>query len=81
MDKGDVALVTGIAGFLLGAGSVFFAVSASKEANIALADAHKTMMSDNDNLAGMGAQLKTLDESVKALGKRVDRGGSDPNRL
>jgi tetratricopeptide (TPR) repeat protein len=81
MQKVDVALVAGVAGFLLGGGSVFYAVSASREANIALDDAHKTMLSDNDNIAGMGTQLKSLDESVKALTKRVDRAGSDPAKL
>jgi tetratricopeptide (TPR) repeat protein len=81
MEKVDVALVTGVAGFLLGAGSVFFAVSASKEANVALDDAHKVMANDSESLGAMGAQLKTLDESVKALGKRVDRAGTDPAKL
>lgn len=81
MAKGDVALVAGIAGFLLGGVSVFVAVSARTDARDALNNASKGSEFERETIGGMGDKLTALDESVKALGKRVDRAGSDPNRL
>jgi tetratricopeptide (TPR) repeat protein len=77
MDKVDVAIVAGIGGLLLGGGSVFYARSASRQADVALFDAHNTMMSDNDNMAGMGSRITAIENTAKDLQRRVN--GIDVN--
>jgi len=81
MEKVDVALIAGIAGFLLGGGSVFFAASQSKAAREAQEGAASTLALDKDVLNSMDKKLAEFGEAQKALGKRVDRSGSDPAKL
>jgi tetratricopeptide (TPR) repeat protein len=73
MNRGDVGLVLGLAGFLLGGYAVFTATSTKGDVD----DGKKLHMMDNDAMAGLGARVEKLDASHKELTRRVN--GLDVN--
>jgi tetratricopeptide (TPR) repeat protein len=73
MNRGDVGLVLGLAGFLLGGYAVFTATSTKGDVD----DGKKLHMVDNDAMAGLGARVEKLDASHKELTRRVN--GLDVN--
>jgi hypothetical protein len=74
MNRGDVGLVLGLAGFLLGGISVFVAVGAKSETATRWKDVQDMVKSDQENMEGWGAKLEGFNERLKGLDARAARG-------
>ena len=73
MAKSDVALVAGVAGFLLGGAAVFVAMGLSPRVD-SIANVQK---SDNESFAGLGHRLDLVDNATKEVTRRLN--GLDVN--
>ena len=74
MERGDIGFVAGLAGFLLGGWAVFTSLSMKSDVE----SLRNERGSDQDNITGIGARVEGLDQSHKALTRRVDGLSSDP---
>src|SRR6185436_13733926 len=78
MERGDVAFVAGVAGFLLGGVALFIAIDARRETSGRWADVENTMKSDSDSLGGLGEKVKNLEESTASMNRKVGSLANDP---
>lgn len=85
MNRGDVGLVLGLAGFLLGGAAIFVASDAKRETSGRWEDIQGMVKSDEENLTGMAEKLKAYDAAQKDLARRVNLVDTSPrlaeNRL
>ena len=72
MAKGDVALVAGLAGFLLGGVGVYLGAGAAKDAGELLAEVRNVQKSDEESFAGLGEKVTKLDAASKELTRRLN---------
>jgi tetratricopeptide (TPR) repeat protein len=77
MERGDVGLVLGLAGFLLGGWAVFTARSMKPDLDSVMNERRI----DEDALTGLGGRVDELDKSHKELTRRVNGLSSDPQQL
>jgi tetratricopeptide (TPR) repeat protein len=77
MQRGDVALVAGLAGFLLGAFAAYTAATMKADLDSVINERRV----DEDALAGLGNRVDELDKSHKELARRVGGLSSDPKSL
>jgi TolA-binding protein len=77
MGRGDVGLVFGIAGFLLGGAAIFVAVGAKTRVE----SVENVQTSDNETLAALGEKLDKADKSLKDLTQRVNGIDVNPRSL
>lgn len=81
MQKGDVGLVFGLAGFLLGGVAIFLATGARRDTSQMQEDVRNVMKSDDESLVAMGEKLKATDDSIQGLNKRVNGLSGDPRKM
>ncbi len=74
MAKADVALVTGIAGFLLGAAAVYVAMSLKPTVETL----HHDQRNDEDSLGALGEKVEDLKKSVADVNTRLNGLSRDP---
>jgi TolA-binding protein len=77
MERGDVGIVAGLAGFLLGGWAVFTAFSMKSDVE----SLKNERRNDEDALTGLGSRVDELDSSHKELTRRVNGLSSDPKQL
>ena len=77
MQKGDVGLVLGLAGFLLGA----YAVYAVTGQGARIENVENTQKHDGDGITGLGEKVERLDTSVKDVTRRVNGLDANPRTM
>lgn len=77
MNRADLGLVLGLAGFLLGGWALVVSLGAGKKAD----DFRGSEENAHEMIESLGARVEALDQSHKDLTQRVSRLSSDPNAL
>jgi len=72
MNRGDVGLVLGLGGFLLGGAAVFVALDAKKETSERWAAMETMVTQDKDSLGAWGEKMKAFDAAQKDMQRRVN---------
>jgi tetratricopeptide (TPR) repeat protein len=77
MNRGDLGLVLGLAGFLLGGTALFFAVDAKRETTGRWTDLQGMIRTDDEHIAGMGEKVRGLEKKADESTSRANRAISD----
>ncbi len=80
MNRGDVGLVLGLAGFLLGGAAIFIAAGSQKETSGRWDDIQGMVKADEESITGLGEKVKGLDATVKDLTRRVNAVDTSPRQ-